>query len=197
MALIFEFCFYVGAVLALAGVITLARTLLKGEFRKAIAPLGILMLAAVLLVGPAIVSRSMAVDLGPRETVVNGELHISLTGWDGESYDFLSARNDTIVLQMGNADVTDDTLDQLTRMTQLRELDLNDSKITDAGLAKIARLQSLTSLRLRGTAITDSGFQEHLATMPNLRQLDLRDTAVSPETVSAWKAAGDSRKVMQ
>jgi len=197
MALLFEFCFYVGAVLALVAIFWLLKTLVHGEFRKCLKPGVLLLIAVALLVGPAIISRNMAVDLGPRETIVNNERHISLTGWDGESYTFLSEKPDAIVLQMANADVTDSTLDLLSEMTELRELDLNDSQITDAGLRKICQLPALKTLRLRATKITDDGFREHLLPLPELRQLDLRETQVSTESIDEWKAAVDGRRALQ
>lgn len=197
MDLLFEFCFYIGAVLTLIGLISLLRCLLGGEFRNAMMPVGVSLLGLALLVGPAIVSHSMAVDLGPRETMVDNERHITLTGWDGDSYDFLADKRDTTVLQMGNANVTDATLDLLAEMSELRELDLNDSSITDAGVAKLAKLPALKTLRLRATRITDAGFREHLVIIPSLRQIDLRETSVSLEAVDDWMSAEDGRRAFQ
>lgn len=197
MALIFEFCFYIGALLALVGLVWLMGWLIGRRFRDAAVPLGVLFLGAVLLIGPAIVSHNMAVDLGPRETMVDNERHITLTGWDRQGYDFLSAKSDTIVLQMGNTDVTDATLDFLANMSQLRELDLNDTAVTDVGLAKLTKLPALRTLRLRATRITDSGFREYLATIPSLRQIDLRETSVSVDAVDDWKSAEDGRRAFQ
>jgi hypothetical protein len=57
-------------------------------------------------------------------------------------------------------------------------------------------MPSLEVLRLAGTAITDEGFNKELAKLPNLRLLDLRDTAVSPESVRAWREAKPGRKAL-
>lgn len=197
MALVFEYCFYVGVLLFLVGLAWTLRMLAGKRFGRLKPPVAVLLVGIALVIGPAVISRSMAVDLGPRETIVNNERHISLTGWDGDSYGFLSSRQDTVVLQMANSDVNDATLQHLTGMTGLREVDLNDSMISDAGLATLATLTSLERLRLRATKITDAGFTEHLAGLPNLMQLDLRETAVSAEVVEAWKAAKAGRRVMQ
>ena len=93
---------------------------------------------------------------------MDGELHVTLTGWDRHrpSTPAFCAGPAVVVLQMANPDVTDDTLDYLSGMAQLRELDLNDTAVTDAGLAKLARLGTLQSLRLKDTAITDAGFRD-------------------------------------
>ena len=193
MASFFEYCFYAGIVVGLVGAVWFAKRLFRSP-RRLLAPICLMLLGLVLLVGPALISRTMSVELGKRERIVNNERHISLTGWDGEGYTFLQTIPDTVVLQMGNADVDDKTLDLLRGMSKLRELDLNDSSITDDGLAKIAKLPSLRTLRLRGTKITDAGFHEHLMNLPTLKQLDLRQTNVEMETVEAWKNGGEARR---
>jgi hypothetical protein len=133
------------------------------------------------------------IDLGERDKIVDGERHLTLTGWDKTDYGVLLARPDTVVLQMANSDVTDATLDFLKPMSKLRELDLNDTKVTDAGLAKIKE-KPLVRLRLRNDAITDAGFREHLMGLDSLLELDLRGTAVEPATFREWKAAKTGRK---
>ena len=197
MALLFEICFYIGALLTVVAIVWLLATLLRGQFGKLKLPLVLLLIGGALILGPAIVSRSMTVDLGPRERMVSNERHVSLTGWDSKSYDLLRTKPDTVVLQMGNADVNDETVKLLAGMQQLRELDLNDSVVSDAGLAELAKLPSLRTLRLRATKITDAGFREHLMNLPALKQIDLRDTAVSTESVEEWKNADATRKAFQ
>ena len=197
MDLIFEFCFYVGILVTAAGIIWLLRSTLTTSNRRVIAPLAMICLGVMLILGPGIVSRSLVVDLGPRETIVNNERHITLTGWDGETYSFLAQKSDAVVLQMANADVSDETLDLLAKMSQLRELDLNDSSVTDAGLAKLSSLPSLQTLRLRGTKITDAGFRQHLLNLPGLMQLDLRQTSVSDEAVAEWQQSNSQRRVLR
>jgi hypothetical protein len=132
-------------------------------------------------------------DLGERDKIVDGERHLTLTGWNKSDYSVLSLRPDTVVLQMANPDVTDATLDYLQSMTRLRELDLNDTKITDAGLAKLAD-KPLVVLRLRGTGVTDAGFREHLLNREPLNELDVRDTAVEPGTFREWRSAKPGRR---
>lgn len=128
-------------------------------------------------------------DLGPRERMVDGQLHITLTGWDqsADDYAVLAAKTQTVVLQMANPDVTDDTLEYLEGYQLLEELDLNDTQITDAGLAQLSRLPRLRVLRLRGTRITDEGFRTHLLDKETLFELDVRDTAVASKTLRQWK----------
>jgi hypothetical protein len=127
------------------------------------------------------------VSLGPREKLVDGAVHVTLTGWDGHDYSILESRPQTAVLQMANPDVTDETLRHLRGLTELVSLDLNDTQITDAGLPLLSQLPKLETLRLRGTKITDNGFREFLAGKPTLREVDLRGTQVSGQTLRDWK----------
>jgi hypothetical protein len=146
--------------------------------RKAVGPMVGLLLGAAIVAVPFGVSyyQEQFVDLGPRERVVEEELHITLTGWDGTDYAVLRAKPQTVVLQMANEDVTDQTLEYIRGMSQLRELDLNDTKITDEGLRILSELPRLESLRLRGTPITEDGFRQYLMPKESLKELDLRQT---------------------
>jgi hypothetical protein len=167
--------------------------------RKAIAPLLVMLLGGAVIASPFAINyyNEHFVSLGPRERVVDGELHITLTGWDGDDYSILRSRPKTVVLQMANADVTDQTLENLRGMKLLRELDLNNTRVTDQGLLVLKELHALESLRLSKTKITDEGFQTHLAPLAGLRELDLRETAVKSATVRAWKAAREGRKALK
>lgn len=128
---------------------------------------------------------------------MDGELHITLTGWEQNNYDVLRARPKTVVLQMANADVSDATLEHLRELPLLRELDLNDTQITDAGLATLAELPALETLRLRNTKITDAGFKQHLFDGERLIELDLTGTQVASATVRAWKTLKEGRKALK
>lgn len=196
MALALEACFYTGVVMVLIGIVSACICWFRSKQRLPI-PFAIFVLGIALVVGPGIVTRNLAVDLGPRDTMVQGERHVTLTGWDEESYAFLKDESDIVVLQMANSDVTDETLRLLRGHRDLRELDINESQVTDAGLAVLAALPNLASLKLRGTKITDEGFQQHLLPLTNLNQVDLRDTAVTPESVDQWQSAKEGRRALR
>ncbi len=112
------------------------------HWRRARLPLAVLVLGLVVGASPAVYSRLVPIDLGPREKLVDGELHITLTGWDQKDYSVLRARSDVVILQMANADVTDDTLQYLKGMEKLRELDLNNrrTRCTDHSLPSCSPL---------------------------------------------------------
>lgn len=167
------------------------------HFRKAATPLGVVLAGVLITATPPVINRLLPIDLGPRERVVDGELHLTLTGWDRKDYSVLRQKPQTVVLQMANPDVDDRTLRYLTGMDRLRELDLNGSRVTDAGLTVLRSIPSLATVRLRDTLVTDAGFQESLSRMEALKRLDLRGTKVSREAVKAWKDGGSGRTALQ
>jgi Leucine Rich repeat len=179
----------------------LALMFLFVHWPRARGPVGLALFGGLVLAAPFAINRigQHFIDFGPRDKMVDGEQHVTLTGWDRPPAEYagLRARPTVVVLQMANPDVTDDTLDYLDGMTKLRELDLNDTKITDAGLAKLARFPALETLRLKDTAITDAGFREHLMSLDKLRELDLRGTKVTGATVREWKAARPERRALK
>ena len=167
------------------------------HWRKGLLPLGLIGLGLVITGFPPAYRLLVPIDLGPREKIVDGERHITLTGWDRKDYALLGSKRDVVVLQMANPDVTDQTLEHLKGMSALKELDLNNTQVTDAGLKVLKDLPALRVLRLKNTKITDQGFQDALAGKDSLMQLDLTGTQVSRETVQTWQKAKDGRRAMQ
>lgn len=164
---------------------------------KAWGPLVVMGLGLALAAFPPVYYLLTPIDLGPRDKIVDGERHVTLTGWDRSDYSVLGAIPDVVVLQMANPDVTDDVLKSLRGLDRLRELDLNDTAITDAGLMVLKDLPALESLRLKNTRITDAGFRGALAEKESLKRLDLTGTSVERETVDAWRKAGPGRRAMR
>jgi hypothetical protein len=142
---------------------------------------------------------AVSINLGPLERTVGGERHITLTGWDRGTGDYivLKEKPDVVVLQMANPDVTDQTLEYLAGMERLRELDLNETQVTDQGLAVLAALPALEVLRLKGTKISDAGFREQLAAKQSLRHLDVRNTGVSAESARIWRQEKSGRRILR
>jgi hypothetical protein len=197
MYLIFEFLFYAGLVLLAAGLLLLLVKTVRRDW-SLWPPLLLLLAGSVVFVTPLVLTRFVdEVDLGPRNVLVDGERHITLTGWDQTDYRVLEAFPETIVLQMANADVNDQTLQYIKGMANLRELDLNDTEISDAGLELIARMTGLETIRLRATKISDEGFVKWIVPMSRLKQLDLRETTVSLDTVKRWKSESEGRRVLR
>jgi hypothetical protein len=162
---------------------------IAGHFRRALHPLLVLVLACIVMAAPYGLSyyeRNFG-KLGPYEQLVDGERRITLTGLQDFDYSTLVSRPDIAVLQMANANVTDETLNYLSGMGRLRKLDISNSQVTDDGLKRLAELPQLQELYLARTKITDEGFRNHLATKESLLRVDLTGTAVRGKTKRDWK----------
>ena len=70
------------------------------------------------------------------------------------------------------APVTDEDLQLLARVPQLRELHISGTKVTDLGIQQITSLRHLVVLDLSSTRVTDRGSRQ-LSACSNLRELDL------------------------
>jgi hypothetical protein len=144
---------------------------------------------------PPIYSRLHPVDLFVRVRFVDGEKHVTFTGWDREDYASIFRQHpDIVVLQMANPDVTDETLTSVGKLASLKELDLTGTKITDAGLKSLSTLSKLTRLRIARTAITDAGLRDSISKLLALKQLWCPDTAITKPALDEWKAAGEGRR---
>ena len=73
-------------------------------------PVLVLLIVSLLVATiPALYTLFVPLDLGPREKLVNGEHHLTLTGWDRKDTPS-SSSSPPVVLQMANPDVTDQSL---------------------------------------------------------------------------------------
>lgn len=88
-------------------------------------------------------------------------------------------------LRLGNSKtLTDEGVRYLSRMPQLRHLDLSQSAITDRGLEVLEHLPNLQSLALVFTRVSDSGIR-HLRNCHLLEHLDLMWTRTGDGAVAA------------
>ena len=71
----------------------------------------------------------------------------------------------------------------LTRLWQLRRLDLSDTNIDDDQLAGCPSWGALTELNLSGTTVTGTGLK-HLKAVPNLSSLELAGTRIRDQDLS-------------
>lgn len=213
---LFVYCWLAGFVLAIAGALALLVVAFRTRLawgvgmllvppiavayvvrypRRARWPTSVLALGLAAMAGPALYTRYWPIDLGERRRVVDGEVHLTLTGWDRTDYAAALRRNaDAAVVQMANPDVTDRTLTYLDGMTALRELDLSHTRVSDAGLRVLARLPRLRTLRLRDTRLTDAGLTEALGPIETLTRLDVAQTEVSAAALDAWIKSRPGRR---
>lgn len=194
---ILEYTFFTGVAVVVCAIVLILGIVFQKKWKRLWIPLMIGAGGIVIAVAPAVYTQAiLQIDLGPREKIVDGQRHLTLTGWDGESYEFLQTKTDTVVLQMANPDVDDDVLRNLKHWHDLRELDLNDTRVTDAGLEQLELLTTLVVLRLRNTKISQEGLDRLLTQLTEVRQLDIRGTQVDAEWVQAWKAERPGRRVL-
>ena len=165
--------------------------------RKGRVPLGLFLVCLLVAALPAIYTLTVPPDTSAREREVGGEKHITLTGSNAKTAPDLKEKQDVIMLQMANPEVSDESLESLKGLKLLKELDLNGSQVTDAGLAILKELPALAKLRLARTKITDKGFRSALFAKDSLMELDVRGTQVSRETAQAWRDAKPGRRVLQ
>lgn len=163
---------------------------------RSIKPLLAMALGLGLIGVPMAISRLTPIDLGERDKMVNGERHITLTGWDRSDYALLDERSDATVLQMANSDVSDETLKKLRTFSKLRKLDLGHSQVTDAGIVTIADLPLIEELFLDDTRVTDAGISA-LVDHPTLKRLKVKGTTVTAEGARKWQSARDGRRVIR
>lgn len=179
--------------LAIAGVGLLW---LPARIKRPKVPLLLLLIGLLLAATPSALSRLFPISLDERDKMVGNERHITLTGWDQKDYGILRDRKDAVVLQMGNPDVTDSTLEFIKDFQKLKQLDLNDTKVTDKGLAIVGQLPNLDTLYLERTGVTDAGIKEHLVAHPTLRVLFVRGTKVGKDVADEFKAGKKGRRIM-
>ncbi len=91
-------------------------------------------------------------------------------------------------VNFSRTEITDEGLEQLSRMDKLEQLRLSSPRITDAGLACLRRLDHLRFLHLIDMPITDAGL-EHLHALKSLESLYLDGTKVTDDGIERLVAA--------
>jgi Leucine-rich repeat (LRR) protein len=95
-----------------------------------------------------------------------------------QDLDAMSKIVDLKDLTLAEFDIEDAGLVAIAHQDKLLGLELFDTAITDAGLMHLKNLSALKTLTLRKTAITDAGLV-HLEGLKKLESLDLRITKVT------------------
>lgn len=202
---VLEYTFYVGVVSLLIGVLVFVVQLVavrlfprsrESAWTLKIWPALLVSVGIIGLTLPAAVTRFAPIDLGKHEARVNGERHVTLTGWDQKDYSILARMPDVVVLQMANPDVTDQTLGYLREWKSLRELDVAGSQVTDEGIKSISGIPSLEKLILSRTRVTDEGLKPLLEQLTKLRQIDVRETGVTAAVLRPWLKAKEGRRCL-
>lgn len=104
-----------------------------------------------------------------------------------ESIQPLSDIKNLIDLDLSKTSITDEGLATISGLNNLTRLDLNNTAVTDDGLKHVAGLTNLVYLNLYGTAVTDAGL-EHLKGLESLQKLFLWQSQVTKEGAESLKA---------
>ncbi|HEY8062971.1 MAG TPA: ankyrin repeat domain-containing protein, partial [Gemmatimonadales bacterium] len=136
-------------------------------------------------------------DASSRETMRDWDTAIELAraaGFNGidahgqmtdEALGAISRCEPITVLHVGGSKaLTDAGVRHLSRMPQLRHLDLSGTRVTDRGLEAVRDLPNLESISLAWTAITDAGVAS-LAPCERLVRVDLGGTATGDGAIKA------------
>jgi hypothetical protein len=168
------------------------------HFRKALGSVLVMLLGVAVAVAPLVINKLQLFPIQekPIEKTVEGQPTLTVTGLKDFDYATLQDKTDLQVLQMANEDVTDQTLDYLKGLKQLRKLDLSNTQVTDDGLRVLQELPRLEVLYLNGTKVTDEGVRRNLFPIETLTQLSLLRTKVTKKTRDEWRAAKEGRKVV-
>ena len=71
------------------------------------------------------------------------------------------------VVDLTFSDITDDSLEHVSRLTELQSLTLFITNVTDAGVVHLKRLTELQHLNLRGTFVSTEGIEMLRQALPN------------------------------
>ena len=92
-------------------------------------------------------------------------------------------------LSIVSPQVTDASMDEVAKLTELRTLYLTCPQITDVGLRKLTRLKKLTTLAIGSPQMTDEALTD-LASLPQASTLRLDCPLLTPEGVRLLKGMG-------
>lgn len=161
---------------------------------KAKPPFAMFLLGGIVAFSPIVINQFA--DRRP-EVPLERKGQIVTRGALDPKYDDMLGKTDTEIIGFNDASFTDDHAQRLDSFAALKRLDLSDSGITDQSLRVLAKLPKLEVLILsRVNGITDEGVKELLAESKSIREIQCQRTAVTRETLKAWKANGEGRKTI-
>jgi RNA polymerase sigma factor (sigma-70 family) len=139
---------------------------------------GLLNLRDLMLASHKITDRGL-VSLKPLAKGKLQHLQIDSTSVTDDGLDHLKGLTELRTLVLGQTQIDDNGLTRLSGMTHLADLGLYNSRVTDAGLAQLKSLSgTLRTLSLGGTKVTDAGLKE-INAFRNLWGLYLDNTNIT------------------
>ena len=99
------------------------------------------------------------------DPIIKLEVRRTISKRDGE---LTEADLEKVVwLSLSDPQINDQSLKQVVKLKQLKELWLSGTQITDVGIKEVIKLQKLEMLRVRGTKVTEFGVAELKKALPN------------------------------
>lgn len=105
-----------------------------------------------------------------------------------------AVRDQLVWLNLNYTSLTDNQMDAVSKLRNLRVLYLNNTQITDAGVAKLSALSGLRILSLVGTTVTDQSLPV-LAGFKELTNVFLYQTGVSQEGIEKLTGGNEDLQV--
>ena len=94
-----------------------------------------------------------------------------------EELQYIAALTNLRVLELYYSKVTDAGVVHLLKLKSLRKLEIPQSEITDKGIAQLVKLDNLENLFLLGTKVTTDCLR-YIPEFAKLKKLDVRDTVI-------------------
>jgi hypothetical protein len=115
--------------------------------------------------------------------IAEGNNHLSINLINAQSVDsailLLPSLGDQLVwLSASSAKISDSHLETISKLKNLRKLDLRRSSVSETGLARLSALNNLTSLNLSETSV-DLNAIKSITVLPKLKEVFLFHTKVS------------------
>jgi hypothetical protein len=101
-----------------------------------------------------------------------------------ENVDFSSLKENIIILDLKNTQISDEEFAKLSVLKNLIRLQLNGTNTSTENVVNIEPLPRLESINLFGTQV-DDGVLDHLATFPSLKRIYTWQTKITPEGIAS------------
>ena len=100
----------------------------------------------------------------------------------------------TAWLKLGETQISDKSLAEISKLKNLTRLHLENTKITDAGLANLKNLQNLEYINLLGTQISDTGLKQ-IFSCKNLKKVYAWKTKITENGIAEMKKSLPNVKI--
>jgi uncharacterized membrane protein len=108
--------------------------------------------------------------------------------FDPKTLSDLSQVSEQLVgLQLSKMPITNESLNQVSKFTNLEKLNLNFTYIDDEGIAQLTGLNQLEQLSISGTKVGKSGVSKLLAKFPALKEIHVWSTNLSAPDLAALR----------